>query len=61
MKLKKGFIVKSKINGNTIFNHLLPSELYLISKITRDADNGQCTVKATTYEKVDIDFITQRF
>ena len=60
MKTKKGFLIKSTVNGSTIINALLPSELHLISSILKDSDSGSCEVMETTFTSEN-DFITQRF
>jgi len=60
METKKGFIIKSTINGRISINHLLPDELHLIKQILKDADNNRCEILETTFTSEN-DFITQLF
>ena len=60
-KLKTGYVIKSKNeNGKIIFNHLLPNELHLISKICSESINCRIEVKKMTYSDLD-NFINLRF
>jgi hypothetical protein len=60
MKTKVGFIVKSKINGKTIFNHLLSNEINLISKISGESDNKEIEVKKVFFTDED-QFTSMKF
>lgn len=59
--MKTGYIVKARLeSGIVILNHLASNELHLISRITKDSQNGEVQVKRTTYANID-EFILQRF
>jgi len=60
-RVKVGFIVKSKINGKTIFNHLFSSEINLISKIAGESDNKEIEVKKVFFTDEDKFILTVFF
>ena len=60
MKTRKGFIVKSTLNGKILFSHLTSQELHFISKICSDSDNNEVEVKEVYFKTID-EFIVMRF
>ena len=60
MKTKVGFIIKSQLDGQTKFDHLLSNEINLISKISGESDNKTIEVKKVFFTDED-QFTSMKF